>query len=308
MKINKELIPSEEPTAVALGSFDGLHIRHRAVISQAVGQPRLKPSVLTFVHNPSCYLLGQCNVELMTEQQKEQVLETFGVQQLYLLRFSSIMNLTAEQFVENILMKVCNAKKVCCGFNFTFGAGGRANSDDLRRLCKEHGLAAAVEPAVMQGGAPVSSTRIRALVRDGRMEEAASLLGRPYGYLSPVKHGKKLGRQLGTPTLNQQVPASFVLPRFGVYASLVYLNGQVYCGVTNVGVRPTVGGHCVSAETWMPDYTGPEVYGETVRTDLLHFIRAEKKFSSVEALGRQIRRDGACAKQYLEKERLQAFA
>lgn len=308
MKIYQELIPCEEPTAVALGSFDWLHLGHRAVISQTLGEPGLVPTVLTFARNPLCDLGGKTGGELMTQQQKEQVLEKFGIKQLYRLQFASIMHLTAEQFVDEVLIKVCHAKKVCCGFNFTFGEGGSATSADLTHLCTQRGLRVAVKPAVMADNAPISSTRIRALVRAGAVGEAARLLGRPYSYLSTVQHGQQLGRRLGTPTLNQKIPDNFVLPRFGVYASRVTLNGHIYCGVTNVGIRPTVDGHFVSAETWMPDYTGPEVYGATVCTDLLHFIRPEKKFASVEALGKQIRQDGEHARIYLQQECKQAFA
>lgn len=301
MKIYKELIPCEGDTAVALGTFDGLHLGHHAVIAQTLGEPGLVPTVLTFSGNPLCDLGGSSGGELMTEDQKVQVLESFGIKQLYFLRFSSIMNLTAEQFVQDVLVHILHAKKVCCGFNFTFGAGGRAGSEVLRHLCTEQGLETAIAPAILAGGEPVSSTRIRALVAQGHMGGAAELLGRPYGYLSKVQHGQQLGRQLGTPTLNQEVPKTFVLPRFGVYVSRVHLHGCTYCGVTNVGVRPTVDGHHVTAETWIPDYSGPEFYGETVRTDLLHFLRPEQKFPSVEALGEQIQADGERAMAFLQR-------
>ena len=244
----------------------------------------------------------------MTRQQKEREQEAFGVKQQYLLRFSDVMHLTPEQFVDEVLVKVCHAGRVCCGFNFTFGAGGRADSGDLRRLCAARGIETAVASAVMDGGAPISSTRIRALVAKGDMDAAARLLGRPYGYLGAVQHGKQLGRRLGTPTLNQQIPAAFVLPRFGVYASEVYLHGQAWCGVTNVGLRPTVNGTCVNAETWLPAYSGGEFYGEEVRTDLLHFLRPEQKFASVEELGEQIHRDGEAAQMFVSQRREILFA
>jgi len=308
MKIYEELTPCEGETAVALGSFDGLHLGHRAVISQTLGEPGLTPTVLTFADNPLCDLGGSTGGELMTREQKVQVLEEFGVRQLYLLRFSTIMNFTAEQFVKDVLMNVLHAKKVCCGFNFTFGAGGRAGSKELQQLCAAQGLRTAVAPAVLADGEPVSSTRIRALVAQGHMGGAAELLGRPYGYFAEVRHGQQLGRQLGTPTLNQEIPKTFVLPRFGVYASRVYLLGSAYCGVINVGLRPTVDGHHVTAETWLPDYSGPEFYGETVRTDLLHFLRPEQKFPSVEALGQQIQTDGERAKDFLRRNAKELFA
>lgn len=301
MKIFYDLQPSAVETAVALGTFDGLHLGHRAVIFQTLGEAGLTPTVLTFSANPLCDLGGSTGGELMTEAQKVQVLESLGVQQLYLLRFSSLMNLSPEQFVDEVLVRVLHAKKVCCGFNYTFGAGGRADSETLRHLCTGCGLRAAVAPAVLSGGETVSSTRIRALVEKGEVAAAARLLGRPYGYLSAVRHGRQLGRRLGTPTLNQEIPKSFVLPPFGVYVSRVHLQGSTYCGVTNVGMRPTVDGHRLTAETWMPGYTGPEVYGETVQTDLLQFLRPEQKFADVETLGRQIRADGKQAEAFFAR-------
>lgn len=292
MKIYETLEPSPCDTAVALGSFDGLHIGHHAVIGQALTEPDLMPTVFTFAHNPLYDLGGKAGGALMTRAQKIARLESWGVRQMYLLPFSSVMSLSPRQFVENVLGGVCRAKKACCGFNFTFGAGGRATSDDLRQLCAEIGIRTAVQPPVIANGEPVSSTRIRGLVANGRVDEAAALLGHPYGYLGPVLHGQQLGRTLGTPTLNQAVPRDFVLPRFGVYVSTVHIGRAHYCGVTNVGVRPTVDGHRVTAETWMPEYNGPELYGRTVQVDLLRFLRPEQKFDSVDALGAQIRRDG----------------
>lgn len=292
MKIYETLAPSPCRTAVALGSFDGLHIGHRAVIGQALGEPGLAPTVFTFAENPLRDLCGSAGGALMTREQKVRLLCAWGVEQLYLLPFSSVMGLTAEQFVADVLAGVCRAEKACCGFNFTFGAGGRADSAALTRLCAESGIRTAVQPPVLAGGEPVSSTRIRALVQAGRVDEAAVLLGHAYGYLGPVLHGKQLGRTLGTPTLNQAVPAGFALPKFGVYASVAHLGAGRFCGVTNVGVRPTVDGRGVTAETWMPAYDGPEIYGQTVQVDLTRFLRPERKFGSVEELGAQIRRDG----------------
>lgn len=292
MKIYEDLTPSPRETAIALGSFDGLHIGHKAVISHVLGQEGLLPGVFTFANNPLCDLGGHAGGELMTREQKELRLTRWGVEVLYLIPFRLVRELSPEEFVVDVLQKVCRAKRVSCGFNFTFGAGGRAGSEDLKRLCAAHGIEAIVQPAVLADGEPVSSTRIRGLVSRGEAGEAARLLGHPYGYLGPVLHGKRLGRTLGTPTLNQAVPKSFCLPRFGVYASVVHIGEERFCGVTNVGVRPTVDGHHVSAETWMPDYHGPELYGKTLQVDLLRFLRPEQKFASVELLGEQIHRDG----------------
>lgn len=303
MKVYESLKESPVATAVALGSFDGIHLGHQKVIAQTMDLPGLSPTVLTFAENPLCDLGGHAGGELITRQQKILILESLGVEQLYILEFRDIMHFSPEEFVDEILQKVCHAKKVCCGFNYTFGAGGRGTEKTLETLCEKRGIETAVVPAVLEGGEPISSTRIRGLVARGNMGEAARLLGRPYGYFGTVCHGRRLGHSLGTPTLNQRVPQSFVLPRFGVYVSRVLFDGKHYCGVTNVGIKPTVGSKEVLAETWMPFYEGPDLYGKEIQTELLHFQRPEQKFPSIEALKEQIRKDGKAALEFYARNR-----
>ena len=155
-------------------------------------------------------------------------------------------------------------------------------------------------------GETVSSTRIRALVQQGDVAAAERLLGRPFGYDFEIVRGRQLGRTMGTPTINQVFTEGFVLPRFGVYASLVSLNDGDYYGVTNVGVKPTVGADAPLSETWIPEYHGEELYGENIRVDLIDFIRPEKKFSGIEELQNNILQNAETAKKiisaYLQKE------
>lgn len=300
MKVYYDLTPAAGDSAVALGSFDGLHLGHRKVIASAVsakGQGLL-PTVLTFAANPLADLGGRPGGEIITQEQKIALLEEFGVEQLYILRFAAIKDLSPEEFVDEVLVKVCRAKEVCCGFNFTFGCGGKANSETLVGLCAQRGIRAEVAGAVLSGGEPVSSTRIRRLIAAGDMTGAAELLGRPYGYCSAVQHGKRLGRELGAPTLNQAIPQNFVLPRFGVYASRVIIGDKAHVGVTNVGVKPTVGSPSALAETWMPDYSGADLYGATVRVELMQFLRPERKFSGLDELKVEIIKNGEQAKDY----------
>lgn len=303
MKVYYDLTPSAAHSAVALGNFDGLHLGHRKVIDSAVSakEQGLLPTVLTFAANPLADLGGRPGGEIITQEQKIALLEEFGVEQLYILRFAEIKDLSPEDFVDEVLIKVCRARKVCCGFNFTFGCGGKANSETLTRLCAQRSIGAEVTGAVISGGEPVSSTRIRGLIAAGDMPGAAELLGRPYGYCSEVQHGRRLGRELGTPTLNQAIPQNFVLPRFGVYASQVIIDDKEYVGVTNVGVKPTVGSPCALAETWMPGYRGEDLYGRTVRVNLMQFLRPERKFSGLDELKVEIIKNGEQAKEYFHK-------
>jgi len=303
MKIYYDLTPSNGDSAVALGSFDGLHIGHQTVISSAIAGKKqgLVPTVFTFAANPLADLGGRAGGEIITQEQKIALLEDLGVEQLYVFKFAAVKDLSPEEFVDKILIGICHAKEVCCGFNFTFGCGGRANSQMLSELCAERGIRADVSDAVLVDGEPVSSTRIRSLIAAGDVDEAAVLLGRPYGYRSAVQHGRQIGRGLGTPTLNQAISEDFVLPRFGVYASKVYFEAQEYAGVTNVGIKPTVGSPCALAETWMPDYHGPDLYDKIVRVDLMKFLRPERKFAGLDELKLEIIKNGEQAKEFFLK-------
>ena len=145
-----------------------------------------------------------------------------------------------------------------------------------------------VVPTVEYKGERVSATRIRKAIENGEMEDVTVMLGRPFGFCFEVVHGNHIGHTIGTPTINQNFPPRFVLPRFGVYASAVYVDGKTYCGVTNVGVKPTVGSDHALSETWMPDFTGGDLYGRTLRLELLSFVRDEKKFPDLDALKAEI--------------------
>ncbi|MCI1965553.1 MAG: riboflavin biosynthesis protein RibF [Oscillospiraceae bacterium] len=303
MEIYRTLSPSGGNSAVALGNFDGLHVGHQKVISLALdgASQGLLPTVLTFAQNPLADLGGGAGGRLLSQEDKIAVLERMGVKQLYILEFSTVKDLSAEEFVDRVLVDCLQAKSACCGFNFTFGRGGKADHSTLASLCGARGVKVSVAQAVLMGGTPVSSTRIRGLIEHGRADEAALLLGRPFGYCMPIRQGRRLGHSLGTPTLNQELPHGFVQPKFGVYVSQVFIEEKKYAGVTNVGVKPTVGSDRPLSETWMPDYHGKELYGKTIRVELLHFLRPEHRFSTLEMLKEQILRDGAAARDFFQK-------
>ncbi len=290
MKVYCDFTHSEGESAVALGNFDGLHKGHQKVILQAAecAKRGLEPTVLTFSGNTCKNSPEKPCGEIITMEQKISLLERMGIKQLYVLPFISVKDMTAEEFVTSVLSGVCKAKETSCGFNFTFGRGGTAGSGALAELCARRGIESSVAGAVISGGKPISSTRIRRLIAEGRVGEAAELLGRPFCFVSPVVRGNRIGSSLGTPTANQKVPPEFVKPKYGVYASRVYLNGKYYCGVTDIGLKPTVGSDRVLVETWMPDYAGGDLYGKTIRTEILKFLRPEKKFSGLGELKKQI--------------------
>ena len=195
-----------------------------------------------------------------------------------------------------MLFETCAARRLCCGEDFRFGRGARGDTALLQTLCDRRGVELTVVPPVKEGGEKVSSTRIRAAVEAGDISLANRLLGRPFGFSLEVIHGNHIGTGLGTPTINQAIPEGFVLPRFGVYASWCRVGGEYFYGVTNVGVKPTVGSDRVLAETWMPEFQG-DLYGKRVRVFLLEFLRPEKKFGSLEELKAAIQTNGEQAKE-----------
>ena len=291
MQCYYDLFTEERQTAVALGFFDGVHKGHRSVIELAVDQKHngLLPVCLTFSESPKSVISGVKAPYLMTLEDKVKALESIGVEHTVFSDFRKLMHLGAEEFVTEVLIKKLNAKKLFCGFNYRFGKNAEGDVTLLQKLCVEHHIALTVVPPETDGGEVVCSTLIRRLIAEGNIRRANSMLSGTFGVREAIRHGMRLGHRLGTPTLNQPLTKGLVVPKFGVYASRVTLeNGERYCGVTNIGIKPTVGGTTPLWETWMPDYHGGEIYGETADVRLLDYIREEKKFDDLTALKDEI--------------------
>ena len=258
-------------TAVALGFFDGLHRGHLSVIEPAAQQSKngLTSVCLTFGKSPKAVISG--------------------MDKTFFIDFNSVKELGAQEFFDRVICETLSAKKLYCGFNYRFGKNASGDVELLEKLCKEKGIELFVAPPFKIGSEVVCSSLIKQKIADGRVSEANLMLGSLFGFSAPVLHGKRLGRELGTPTINQAVQKGLILPKFGVYASVVTLeSGERFCGVTNVGIKPTVGGEKPLYETWMPKYSGGELYGQTADIRLLDFIRAEKRFDSLNDLKREI--------------------
>lgn len=289
-----ECLPEEpqRPCALALGTFDGLHRGHQAVIEAALSQrgAGLEPAVFTFRRSPSGERL------VLLGEDKARLLKEMGIKKMYSMDFKELKSMEAERFVEELLFARLNARRLCCGADFRFGRDAAGDVGLLERLCAQAGAGLTVLPPVEADGEKISSTRIREAVSAGDMEQARRLLGRPFGFTLEVIHGNHIGGpMLGTPTINQALPEELVFPRFGVYAAWCRVQGAEYYGVCNVGVKPTVGSDRVLAETWMPDFSG-DIYGEQVQVELVEFLRPEKKFRSLEELKAEIRRNGETAR------------
>ena len=291
--INTVQAAPQSACSLALGTFDGLHRGHLAVVGAALAGANAagwEPAVFTFRRSPSGERL------VMTGQDKARLLEELGVARMYEMDFAAVKDLPAEDFVRDMLFTRQNVRQVCCGEDFRFGRGAAGDKSLLARLCGEAGVKLTVVPPVTENGEKISSTRIRQALEQGDPAAANRLLGRRFGFELEVIHGNHIGStRLGTPTINQALPEELVCPRFGVYAAWCQVGDSWQYGVCNIGLKPTVGSDRVLAETWMPEFSG-DLYGQQVRVCLLDFIRPEKRFDSLEALREEILRNGETAR------------
>ncbi|MCL2194836.1 MAG: bifunctional riboflavin kinase/FMN adenylyltransferase [Oscillospiraceae bacterium] len=275
---------------IALGSFDGLHAAHRAVLRGAT-------AVLLFSEHPQVTLHGQAPLQLLTNDERAHRLQAAGLRLLH-VDFAELAALPPAQFIA-LLRERYGATGLRCGHNFRFGAGAQGNIALLRELCATHGMTLSIVPRIAYRGDTVSSTRIRAALQQGEITQVNAMLGRAFGYSFPVEHGARLGRVLGAPTLNQHFTPGYCVPKAGVYASRACVDGAWWPAVTNIGLRPTISNHseateqhrrCPRSETHIPGFAG-DLYGQRVPVRLLRFVREERRFGSVEELKAQILQD-----------------
>ncbi len=289
----------KDKTAVALGFFDGVHLGHKAVIESAVKYSRennIPAVVWTFLNSPKKKSLSSLP-SITDNDERKQLLEALGVDILIAFPFSEdVKGLTKDKFVNTVLKEDLNADKVFCGFNYTFGAGGKGTPEELKQLCKEQNISVEISKEISVDGETVSSTRIREYIENGFPEKASKLLGRPYSISGTVTYGKRLGRTLGFPTANVHIPENKVLPKDGVYLTVTSFEGKSLYGITNMGTNPTVNEKIRRAENFIFDF-GEDIYGKEIKIEFLRFIRGERKFDSVELLAAQVKKDIETAKE-----------
>ncbi len=274
-------------TAIALGTFDGVHIGHKVVIN-AAKKSGFSPVVVAFPEAPRGIITGEKSVLTLPSQKKE-ILLSLGAHSVYYLEFSKVRDMSPTEFLEFLVCEFDPAF-ITCGFNYRFGKNGRGDVSTIRDFCNERGIEFAEISPVSEEGTVVSSTAIRKLLEIGEIENANRLLSRPFSFSAPVIHGDERGRTIGFPTINQVYPPNLVAVKFGVYKSVVAIGDKKYNGITNIGVRPTFQNGLVSAETYIIGFDG-NLYGATVKLELLRFIRSERKFSSVDELKANIESD-----------------
>lgn len=305
-KLDMQIIPAIAPvnapqgSAVALGYFDGVHLGHRAVIEAAAAEARrcgLTSAVFTFELPEGSTLKGG---RILSASQKHARMAAMGVRCVMEPPFAEFCALSPEAFVQDILVGCFKAKAVFCGDNFTFGARAAGNVEMLKRLCAEQGIRVTVVEMARYRGKVVSSTRIRAALEEGRVDDANAMLGTPYAVDWEVTHGKKVGTsKLGTPTINQNYPSGTLQPCCGVYLTRICIGGVWYPAATGIGPRPTVDreGAAVSCETYVPDFSG-NVYGQHPVLEFHKYLCPVRKFDSLQALADLINTAAARSRAY----------
>jgi riboflavin kinase / FMN adenylyltransferase len=293
------------PRAVAIGTFDGVHAGHRAVIAramQAASELDLTSSVLTFDRHPLAVVAPDHVPQLLTTQaEKTRLIAELGPEELVVLSFDEkLAALEPEEFCEEVLVGALDVRFVVIGENFSFGAGGRGDAATLAACGERHGFEAVAVTLVTDEGHAISSTRIRRLLREGVLEEVRQVLGRPPTATGRVVHGVRRGRTLGFPTANIDVEAGLIFPGRGVYAARVLVDGRWYRAAVNIGHNPTFRAadaslaH-VSIEAFLLGFVG-DIYDHAIRVDFLHKLRDERRFDEVDALVAQMHSDiGATA-------------
>ena len=298
----RELPEAARGAAVALGNFDGVHRGHRLVIAEAAKAARALKAplgVIRFTPHPASLLRpDQAPYLLMTPDQQARALEGLGVDLLYDLPFEQISQLGDEDFARDVLAAGLAARHVAAGFDIRFGQGRSGDSESLKRWGERYGFSVSIAPRVAEDGAKVSSSAAREAVRVGEVDKAAKILGRPFAIEGVVVEGQHLGRKLGYPTANVFL-GDYVRPRLGSYATRTRLaDGRVVPGVANIGQNPTTGLVDARLEVWLFDFD-EDLYGQTIETELVAFLRPEARFDSVDELIRQIGDDAARAKAIL---------
>jgi len=287
---------------VAIGNFDGVHRGHRAVIAAALARARAlsRPAAaLTFEPHPRAFFNPQAPLFRLTDEAaKLRLLASTGLDGAIVLTFdAALAGLSAEDFVERILLGRFSVSGAAIGFNFHFGKGRAGSPEFLVAQGKEHGFAVDVVERFEDGGRPVSSGPIRDALAAGRLDEAAEFLGYPWFVSGPVIHGDKRGRELGFPTANLRLDAGCRL-RYGVYAVRVAVGGRRYGGVANFGRRPMYDDGAVLLEIFLFDFTG-DLYGQSIDVAFIEWLRDEQVFDSAATLVRQMQQDSRLAREIL---------
>jgi riboflavin kinase / FMN adenylyltransferase len=291
------------PTVASIGNFDGVHLGHREILSAVVSEARalgLRSVAVTFDPHPERFLRpSKAHLLLSTMDQRIQLLAAAGIDAVVVLPFdASFASLTAQQFVQKILVDILAVRSLHEGGNFRFGCQAQAGIEELRAFGTDHGFAVHIHPPVHTHGLEVSSSAIRALVAKGDMRRARWMLGRPFSVRSTQARGRGIGTRQLVPTVNL-APYEELLPAFGVYVTHITIGSRCFQSVTNVGNRPTFGEPSFAVESHILDFEPIDMDEHTpINLEFLLRLRGEIQWPSPEALKAQIFKDVAKSKRF----------
>ena len=290
------------PTVLTLGVFDGLHLGHQKIMETVVNRAKAVdavPTAITFDPHPRAVLYPESSPPLLqTLDQRLANFEILGIEQAIIIRFNEkFANQDAGEFIREIFHERLQAKEIYLGHGFAFGKDRSGNIELLRKMSNELGFYADEVPEIKLRGHRISSSKIRTLLKDGKVNVARRMLGRPYGVEGVIIRGDRRGHTIGFPTANLK-PKNRVIPRYGVYATATLIDGVWKKSITNVGIRPTFEGEKEpSIETYIFDFDG-DLYGDVLRVRFLYRIRDERKFAGINELKAQISADSQTALNY----------
>lgn len=296
----------ENPTAVTLGKFDGLHRGHQKLLQEVFRfkEKGFRPAVFTFETTPNTLMKGKLQTMITTNAERRENLERAGVEYLVEYPFNQeTAHMDPEEFVAKILVGQMNARAIVTGPDNRFGYQRRGDAELLKTLSLTYGYEVVVVEKALDGSREISSTYIREALAAGQIEKANELLGYPYMIHGEVVHGKHLGTALGFPTVNIMPHRQKHLPAFGVYLSQTVIDGVRYNSMTNIGRKPTIEGeHPAGVETYIYDLD-QDLYGKWIEVRLLSFLRPEMKFNGIEELKRQVLSDKENGRRLHEEKR-----
>jgi riboflavin kinase/FMN adenylyltransferase len=298
---------SRKKKVIALGSFDGIHIAHKILLSNAViiaKKKNIESMVYTFTNHPS-QILSDMKIELLSDNvEKTKLIENENLDILFFQDFDiAFSHIEPEVFIESILVNTFNADTVVAGYNYRFGAHGKGNTGLLKKVCERLDIEVVIVDKVEFEKEVVSSTNIRNYLKSGLIIQANNMLGRKYSLTGNIIHGNSLGSKLGFPTANMKIPENKVIPRSGVYHTVSMINGISYRSVTNVGIKPTLHTKAfngISIETHLIDIGNVDLYGEIMKIEFIDRIRDERRFDDLNELTEAVMKDISIVKNYKE--------